>query len=557
MARWSSISWDLGDGTTLTGPSGRHAYAVPGTYRVALTVRDDSGVANGVGEDGFEVVVNAPPIAEAGRGPPGRDRRGDQLRCRCLDRSGRRSGAVSVGLRRRRDRRWPSGPVRLSQLGHLPGHPNGPRQFGHRHQHRFRSVDGRGQRAAGRRGGRGSAGHFQRGPFRRYRVDRPRWRDRQLRMGLRRRRQRDRCDPGPRVPEARQISRAAHGHRRFRDLCAAARATVCRSRSMRRRSPMPAPIWSAPRGRSCPSPPLARSIPTATSREYLWQFKDGATATGPRVSYAFDQPGVYHVRLAVRDDTNQDKAVDYDEAKVVINAPPVARAGHDVLAAPGEAVTFDAMSSFDPDGRIVTYRWDFSDQPEPTFGQQVARAYPAPGVYTAQLTVTDDSGAINAVDQDEIEIRINHAPVAEAGPDIVVGQSTITFDGSGSADADGDPLTYVWDFGDGSPAAGRRACLPHLRRGRHLPRGAHGRRRHRAVERQRPRLADGDHQPGAGRGCRRQQGGVRRRRRGVRRQRVQRPGRWSLALSLGFRRRHERRAGQSDQDLRRRGPSIR
>ena len=193
--------------------------------------------------------------------------------------------------------------------------------------------------------------------------------------------------------------------------------------------------------------------PDGDVADYLWQFKDGATASGPRVSYAFDRPGVYYVRLAVRDDTSQDKAVDYDEAKVVINAPPMARAGHDVLAAPGEAVTFDAAGSFDPDGQIATYRWDFSDQPEPSFGQQVVRAYPAPGVYTAQLTVTDDSDAINAVNQDELEIRINHAPVADAGPDIVVWQSTITFDGSGSADADGDPLTYVWDFGDGSPAA--------------------------------------------------------------------------------------------------------
>ena len=29
-------------------------------------MRDDSGVANGVGTDGFQVVVNAPPVAAAG-----------------------------------------------------------------------------------------------------------------------------------------------------------------------------------------------------------------------------------------------------------------------------------------------------------------------------------------------------------------------------------------------------------------------------------------------------------------------------------------------------------
>ena len=58
--------WDLGDGTTLTGPSGRHAYGAPGTYDVTLTVRDNSGVANGTGTGGFQVMVNAPPVAAAG-----------------------------------------------------------------------------------------------------------------------------------------------------------------------------------------------------------------------------------------------------------------------------------------------------------------------------------------------------------------------------------------------------------------------------------------------------------------------------------------------------------
>ena len=78
--------------------------------------------------------------------------------------------------------------------------------------------------------------------------------------------------------------------------------------------------------------------PDGDVAEYLWSFKEGAEASGPQVRYTFDQPGVYSVRLSVRDDTAQDKAIDYDEAKVVINAPPVARSGPDRRAAPGDEV---------------------------------------------------------------------------------------------------------------------------------------------------------------------------------------------------------------------------
>ena len=156
----------------------------------------------------------------------------------------------------------------------------------------------------------------------------------------------------------------------------------------------------------------------------------------------------------MRDDTEHSGALDYDEAKVVINAPPVANAGQDILAGPGDAVRFDGGNSFDIDGSIADWRWDFSDDEEFQLGRDVVRAYTAPGVYTALLTVTDDSGAGNAIAQDEVVIRINHAPVASAGPDIDSGRTTVSFDGSQSADADGDALTYRWDFGDGTPPAG-------------------------------------------------------------------------------------------------------
>lgn len=59
----------------------------------------------------------------------------------------------------------------------------------------------------------------------------------------------------------------------------------------------------------------------------------------------------------------------------------------------GEVVTFDASASFDVDGRIVAYVWDFDGDGSPDAeGVVVEHVFAEPGTYDVTLTVTDDDG---------------------------------------------------------------------------------------------------------------------------------------------------------------------
>jgi chitodextrinase len=74
-----------------------------------------------------------------------------------------------------------------------------------------------------------------------------------------------------------------------------------------------------------------------------------------------------------------------------INEPPVADAGLDQTVLVGEVVNFDGSGSYDPDGTIDTYEWDFGDGNTGT-GLTPTHSYDTAGTYTVTLTVTDDDG---------------------------------------------------------------------------------------------------------------------------------------------------------------------
>lgn len=75
------------------------------------------------------------------------------------------------------------------------------------------------------------------------------------------------------------------------------------------------------------------------------------------------------------------------------NRPPVL----DVTALPREGyapleVDFSASGSFDPEGRPLTYRWEFGDG-ESAVGLSATHAYSSAGIFTATLTGIDPDGA--------------------------------------------------------------------------------------------------------------------------------------------------------------------
>ena len=448
-----AYAWDLGDGTTQTGPVIQHAFTTPGTYDVRLSVQDNAGVANSEGTDTVRIVVNAPPVAEAGpdrslaigevttfdatasadadgaivdyRWDFGDGARGTGAR---VDYAYPRSGTYRVTLTVRDDSATATN-LETDWLTVVVNEPPvaeaGEDQVVTTSEVHF---DGSGSSDAD-------------GVIALYEWD----------FGD------GNSGTGPSPTHVYNESGVYQVTLTVTDDSGTIRSSDSDSlRVVVNESPIAdaGPDLIGAPGQTLTFVGSGSIDPDGDVIEHLWDFKDGASGSGSQVQHSFEQPGTYQVRLQVRDDTEHSSAFDYDEAKVVINAPPVANAGQDMLAGPGDAVTFDGGNSFDIDGSIASWRWDFSDDETFQTGREVVRAYTAPGVYTARLTVTDDSGAINAVAQDEVVIRINHAPVASAGPDIDSGSTTVSFDGSQSADADGDALTFRWDFGDGTPPAG-------------------------------------------------------------------------------------------------------
>jgi len=163
------------------------------------------------------------------------------------------------------------------------------------------------------------------------------------------------------------------------------------------------PSWARSPGRFPPSPQFtaactalactfdaSQSVDDGSIVSFAWRFGDGTTGTGLAPTHVYTALGSFAVELTVVDDDGARGSVSHTvDVTDGTSLPPAASFAS---GCNGSTCTFDASSSWDPDGQIASYNWNFGDGTTGD-GHQVTHTYAGAGTYNVTLTVTDNQRA--------------------------------------------------------------------------------------------------------------------------------------------------------------------
>lgn len=199
------------------------------------------------------------------------------------------------------------------------------------------------------------------------------------------------------------------------------------------------------------------SDPDGTLTSWSWDFGDGSSDSGSTVKHRYSSLGTYSVTLIIMDEDGGTASL--TKPLTVLNSRPVA-----AFTAPDEVESLlDAQfedRSYDLDGGIRSWSWSFGDGGASNV-RSPSHTYLRPGVYTVDLTVTDDRGWMGKTSS-TITV-INRLP--EVDMTLPRGEhwslDLLAFSASGR-DPDGIMMTYAWDMGDGTVLEGPNVAHVYL-----------------------------------------------------------------------------------------------
>jgi len=184
---------------------------------------------------------------------------------------------------------------------------------------------------------------------------------------------------------------------------------------------------------------------------YTWDFGDGSVTEGQWVSHSFGTDGDHTVTLTVTDNTGRTGTFQRI-LRIASGETPLPGFELTGTGLTGHILSFDAApSAASGDHEIVSYEWDFGDGVT-SRDARTDHVYQSPGQFTVTLRVTDDAGGWAEISKVlTIGNDANKAPELTdmTAPAAAVTGMTARFHAAGT-DPNFDPLTFIWDFGDGS-----------------------------------------------------------------------------------------------------------
>jgi len=179
------------------------------------------------------------------------------------------------------------------------------------------------------------------------------------------------------------------------------------------------------------------------------------SATSAKPQFTADLAGTYSIGLVVSDGKANSTKVIVSVVASVTNSAPVANAGVNQNVQVGSVITLDGTASTDANSDTLSYKWAILGKPSGSAATLSSTTSPNPkftadvmGIYTISLVVNDGKLDSALVPVTVVAASTNSAPVANAGiAQSVVAGTQVVLDGTGSTDANNDPITYSWSWG--------------------------------------------------------------------------------------------------------------
>ena len=144
---------------------------------------------------------------------------------------------------------------------------------------------------------------------------------------------------------------------------------------------------------------LDSTSPMEDFESFYWNLGDGTITDSPKIEHTYEDDGIYNVTLNMTDmkGAKWEKTIQLE----VVNRPPVPVVANDKITMffDEQPVMLSAEGSYDPDGEVIGYFWEFGDGTKSDLdegidgykpGLVVPHEYESTGKYTAILKVMDD-----------------------------------------------------------------------------------------------------------------------------------------------------------------------